>query len=71
MPMRVIVTAAASGIGIAIARDGHHMAACDAGAAAALAQTAALCLFLASPASAMISRQAIAVGGHAETFHID
>jgi NAD(P)-dependent dehydrogenase (short-subunit alcohol dehydrogenase family) len=31
---------------------------------------AAMCLFLASPASAMISGQAIGVDGHTETYHL-
>jgi NAD(P)-dependent dehydrogenase (short-subunit alcohol dehydrogenase family) len=33
-------------------------------------EIADLCRFLASPAAAMISGQAIAVDGHTETFHI-
>ena len=34
------------------------------------AEISALCTFLASPAAAMISGQAIAVDGHTETFHL-
>ncbi len=33
-------------------------------------EVADLCLFLASPAAAMVSGQAIAVDGHTETFHL-
>jgi NAD(P)-dependent dehydrogenase (short-subunit alcohol dehydrogenase family) len=34
------------------------------------AEVADLCVFLASPKARMISGQALAVDGHAETFHI-
>jgi NAD(P)-dependent dehydrogenase (short-subunit alcohol dehydrogenase family) len=33
-------------------------------------EIADMCLFLASPAAAMVSGQAIAVDGHTETFHL-
>jgi NAD(P)-dependent dehydrogenase (short-subunit alcohol dehydrogenase family) len=33
-------------------------------------EIADLCLFLASPAAAMISGQAIGVDGHTETYHL-
>jgi NAD(P)-dependent dehydrogenase (short-subunit alcohol dehydrogenase family) len=33
-------------------------------------EIADLCLFLASPASSMISGQALGIDGHTETFHL-
>ncbi len=34
------------------------------------AEVAALCVYLASPAAAMVTGQALAIDGHTETFHL-